>query len=121
MKIRISAIGIVLAALLAGVSGLALSHPRTDPGTSGTAPGIFVTNPYINSVTVYPIDASGDAAPIYTIVGPDTGFDSRPGHFSRENLNQLKHFSSPLRFRLGVAGQMRADFSGPCTRPAVIP
>ncbi|MGH7813814.1 MAG: choice-of-anchor D domain-containing protein [Candidatus Binataceae bacterium] len=42
---------------------------------SPAASGIFVANPYANSVTVYPIDAAGDATPSATIFGSATLLD----------------------------------------------
>ncbi|HVN64924.1 MAG TPA: SBBP repeat-containing protein, partial [Candidatus Binataceae bacterium] len=40
-----------------------------------SASGIYVANPYANDVTIYPIDAAGDAIPTATIFGPATLLD----------------------------------------------
>ncbi|HUN81321.1 MAG TPA: hypothetical protein VMV81_07395 [Phycisphaerae bacterium] len=50
-------------------------------GTSGNSQrrGIYVTNYGNNSVTVYSLDATGDTAPIRTIIGPTTGLSGPIG------------------------------------------
>ena len=50
-----------------------VTPPATTPTSNGSAaPGIYVTNQN-NSVTVFALDASGNAAPARTIVGANTG------------------------------------------------
>ncbi|HUO05186.1 MAG TPA: hypothetical protein VMU16_08315 [Candidatus Binataceae bacterium] len=73
-KIRIVAAGVGLIGLLSIIS-LIGSRPAAGVVQPAPTSGIFVTNPYINSVTVYPIGANGDATPTYTISGPNTGLD----------------------------------------------
>ncbi len=60
---------LLVAALILGDSGV--SAPR-GVAASG-AQGLYAANIGASSVTEYPLDASGDAAPIRTIRGPHTG------------------------------------------------
>ncbi|HUO05185.1 MAG TPA: hypothetical protein VMU16_08310 [Candidatus Binataceae bacterium] len=75
MKTRFIVIGIGLIGFIGGMISLSASQSVGNVPQAAPTPGIYVTNPYINTVTVYPIDAAGDATPIQTITGPDTGLD----------------------------------------------
>ncbi|CAN5913803.1 hypothetical protein BH11MYX2_BH11MYX2_36350 [soil metagenome] len=61
-----------LAVLLAACGGDDAVHHPPDAPRSNAPPGIYVSN-YAGKITVYPIDADGDAAPMRTITGVATG------------------------------------------------
>jgi hypothetical protein len=65
---------VILTLAVCACGGDTVKHILDSPtGTgSGAAPGIYITS-VNNSITVYPLDASGSAAPIRTISGIATG------------------------------------------------
>jgi len=74
---RIRTLGCAVVVAIASVGITSCGDSTTaPPKTVSSTRKIYVLNH--NSVTVYPIDANGNVAPIDSIVGPDTGLNSGP-------------------------------------------
>lgn len=63
----------------AGQSTVDAATTPDSGATASLAPGIYVANGTTNAITVYPLGAGGNVAPLRTIVGASTGLSTPIG------------------------------------------